>query len=42
MARALPPGAVTDFSAGCHSYPFFTPQEPPSLAFLGAHLTAAA
>jgi pimeloyl-ACP methyl ester carboxylesterase len=42
LARALPPGAVTDFSTGCHSYPFFTAQEPPSLAFLGAHLTAAA
>jgi enterochelin esterase-like enzyme len=42
LARALPPGAVTDFSAGCHSSPFFTAQEPPSLAFLGAHLTAAA
>ena len=42
LARALPPGAVTDFSAGCHSFPFFTAQEPPSLAFLGAHLTAAA
>jgi hypothetical protein len=33
---------VTDFSGGCHSGPFFTAQEPPSLAFLGAHLTAAA
>jgi S-formylglutathione hydrolase FrmB len=41
LAGALPPGAVTDFSAGCHSFPFFTAQEPPSLAFLGAHLTAA-
>jgi enterochelin esterase-like enzyme len=39
LARALPPGAVTEFSAGCHSYPFFAAQEPPSLAFLGAHLT---
>jgi pimeloyl-ACP methyl ester carboxylesterase len=42
LARALPAGAVTDFSAGCHSGPFFTAQEPPSLAFLGIHLTAAA
>ena len=42
LAGALPPGAVPDFSAGCHSFPFFTAQEPPSLAFLGAHLTAAA
>jgi pimeloyl-ACP methyl ester carboxylesterase len=39
LARALPPGAVTDFSTGCHSDPFFTTQEPPSLAFLGHHLT---
>jgi pimeloyl-ACP methyl ester carboxylesterase len=42
LARALPPGAVTDFSTGCHSGPFFIAQEPPSLAFLAAHLTAAA
>jgi pimeloyl-ACP methyl ester carboxylesterase len=41
LAGALPPGSVTDFSAGCHSFPFFTAQEPPSLAFLGAHVTAA-
>jgi hypothetical protein len=33
------PGAVTDLSQGCHSYPFFVAQEPPSLAFLGRHLT---
>jgi len=39
LARALPPGAVTVVSKGCHSYPFFTAQEPPSLAFLGRHLT---
>jgi enterochelin esterase-like enzyme len=38
LAGALPPGAVTDFSTGCHNFPFFTAQEPPSLAFLGAHL----
>jgi hypothetical protein len=30
---------VTDLSQGCHSYPFFAAQEPPSLAFLGRHLT---
>lgn len=42
LARALPPGAVTDLAKGCHSYPFFVAQEPPSLAFLGAHLTAVA
>jgi enterochelin esterase-like enzyme len=39
LAKALPPGAVTELSPGCHSYPFFTAQEPPSLAFLGRHLT---
>jgi pimeloyl-ACP methyl ester carboxylesterase len=39
FARALPPGAVVDISRGCHSYPFFTAQEPSSLAFLGDHLT---
>ncbi len=39
LARALPPGAVVDISRGCHSYPFFAAQEPPSLAFLGGHLT---
>jgi predicted esterase len=40
LARALPPGAVTEFSQGCHSQPFFTAQEPPSLAFLARHLAA--
>lgn len=39
LARELPPGAVTELSQGCHSYPFFAAQEPPSLAFLGRHLT---
>jgi pimeloyl-ACP methyl ester carboxylesterase len=39
LARALPPGAVIELSPGCHSSPFFTAQEPPSLAFLGRHLT---
>ncbi len=38
LARELPPGAVTVLAKGCHSYPFFTAQEPPSLAFLGRHL----
>jgi pimeloyl-ACP methyl ester carboxylesterase len=38
LARALPPSAVVDFSAGCHTGSFFTAQEPPSLAFLGSHL----
>jgi enterochelin esterase-like enzyme len=39
LARVLPPGAVTVLSQGCHSSPFFTGQEPPSLAFLGRYLT---
>jgi pimeloyl-ACP methyl ester carboxylesterase len=39
FARALP-GAVVDISRGCHGAPFFTTQEPPSLAFLARHLTA--
>ena len=38
FARALP-GAVVDISHGCHGAPFFTAQEPPSLAFLARHLT---
>ena len=39
LARALPPGAIVDISKGCHSGPFFLSQVPPSLAFLGAHLS---
>ena len=39
LARALPPGAVVAVGAGCHDGSFFTAQEPPSLAFLAAHLT---
>jgi enterochelin esterase-like enzyme len=42
LAQALPPSAVVDFSQGCHTGSFFTAQEPPSLAFLGAHLSAPA
>jgi pimeloyl-ACP methyl ester carboxylesterase len=38
LARALPPGAAVTFPKGCHTGPFFTAQEPPSLIFLGAHL----
>ena len=40
LARVLPPDAVVDLSAGCHTWPFFSAQEPPSLTFLGRHLTA--
>jgi enterochelin esterase-like enzyme len=41
LAQALPPGAVVDISKGCHGGPFFRAQEPPSLAFLAAHLAPA-
>jgi S-formylglutathione hydrolase FrmB len=41
LARALPRGAAVDISGGCHSFPFFASQEPPSLEFLARHLTAA-
>jgi enterochelin esterase-like enzyme len=40
LARALPKDAVVQISSGCHSSPFFSAQEPPSLAFLAHHLTA--
>ena len=38
LARALPKTAEVYFGAGCHTGPFFTAQEPPSLAFLARHL----
>jgi S-formylglutathione hydrolase FrmB len=46
FARALPknPGgapAELAFGRGCHTGPFFTAQEPPSLAFLARHLAKA-
>jgi pimeloyl-ACP methyl ester carboxylesterase len=40
LARALPAGAVVDFANGCHTGPFFTEQEPLSLAFLARHLAS--
>jgi len=40
LARALPTGAIVEFSGGCHTSPFFVSQEPPSLAFLSRHLSA--
>jgi S-formylglutathione hydrolase FrmB len=40
LARSLPASATVEISQGCHTGPFFTAQEPPSLAFLGRHLTA--
>jgi pimeloyl-ACP methyl ester carboxylesterase len=47
FARALPrdPGgepSALAFAHGCHDDPFFTAQEPSSLAFLGRHLTTSA
>jgi len=40
LARALAGSAVVDFGPGCHDGSFFTAQEPPSLAFLAAHLAS--
>ena len=39
LARAAPPNVRVVFADGCHTGPFFLAQEPPSLAFLAAHLT---
>jgi pimeloyl-ACP methyl ester carboxylesterase len=39
LVRALPRGAVVDIGPGCHTAPFFDQQEPPSLEFLGRHLS---
>jgi pimeloyl-ACP methyl ester carboxylesterase len=39
LARVLPRTATVIMSAGCHTGPFFTQQEPPSLAFLAHHLS---
>lgn len=38
LVEALPPGAVVDLTAGCHTGPFFLSQEPASLAFMAQHL----
>jgi enterochelin esterase-like enzyme len=35
---SLGAGSVVRFARGCHTDPFFTEQEPPSLAFLASHL----
>jgi len=40
LSQTLPIGAVVDISPGCHTGDFFNAQEPPSLAFLGLHLSA--
>lgn len=39
LAKTLPPHAVVVISKGCHTGPFFTSQEAPSLTFLSHHLT---
>jgi pimeloyl-ACP methyl ester carboxylesterase len=38
LGAALPPSSTVLISSGCHTGPFFSAQEPPSLAFLGRHL----
>jgi pimeloyl-ACP methyl ester carboxylesterase len=38
LAREVPAGAVVSFGPGCHDDSFFAAQQPPSLAFLAAHL----
>jgi fermentation-respiration switch protein FrsA (DUF1100 family) len=40
LAGVLPSSSVVEISTGCHTDPFFVAQEPPSLEFLGRHLTA--
>jgi enterochelin esterase-like enzyme len=40
LAQALPATAQVEFPQGCHTGSFFTAQEPPSLQFLGRHLTS--
>jgi pimeloyl-ACP methyl ester carboxylesterase len=42
LVTVLPPGTVVDISPGCHTGPFFREQEPPSLDFLGRHLSSSA
>jgi pimeloyl-ACP methyl ester carboxylesterase len=38
LIESLPRGATVDLSNGCHTDPFFSSQELPSLVFLGLHL----
>ena len=40
LVRVLPAGATVELSGGCHTGAFFAAQQPPSLAFLAARLTA--
>jgi S-formylglutathione hydrolase FrmB len=39
LAHNLPDTATVVLSNGCHTGPFFTSQEPPSLQYLGHHLS---
>jgi len=39
LAVAVPSSTTVVISSGCHTDPFFVSQEPPSLQFLGQHLT---
>jgi S-formylglutathione hydrolase FrmB len=39
LAKVLPSGSVVDISRGCHTGPFFSAQEGPSLGFLGRHFS---
>jgi hypothetical protein len=40
LSEVLPASSTVLIAAGCHTDPFFVSQEPPSLQFLGQHLTA--
>ena len=39
LAGVVPSSTTVVVSSGCHTDPFFVSQEPPSLQFLGRHLT---
>jgi S-formylglutathione hydrolase FrmB len=39
LAEVAPPSTKVITSSGCHTDPFFISQKPPSLHFLGRHLT---
>ncbi len=39
LAGVVPSSTTVIVSSGCHTDPFFVSQEPPSLQFLGRHLT---
>jgi fermentation-respiration switch protein FrsA (DUF1100 family) len=40
LSEVLPASSTVVIAAGCHTDPFFVSQQPPSLQFLGQHLTA--